>query len=864
MTDDASPSYTRPMELLEREPFLGALDEYAGDAASGNGRLVVIAGEAGIGKTALIDAFRASRPDIRWLWGACDGGFTPRPLGPLYDIAASASGRLRELVSTDADRNELFTAFLELLGEGPPTGLIVEDLHWADEATLDWLSHLSRRLSTLPALILVTCRNDEPGDDGLLADVMGRLATHGSTRRITLPRLSAVAVGQLAQVQDAQELHELTGGNPFFVNEVLAMDGDVVPPSVADVVRARVRRHSSEAQRILAGAAVLGRPAPASLLAAVTGVAAAAVDECIASGTLVPSGLDFTFRHELTRRAVEAAVPRVQATELHRIALLALERDGADDAELAHHAVQSGDVTATLRYAPRAGRAAAEASAHREAVVQFQRALEYADRIEPAELADLEEAAAESLSARDHWAEAEGYWTRAIEMRRTLGDPAALSRCLRRYSTCLWRLCRTEESRELGRKSFELMRDADDSEERALSFFTMGNDDELPPEERHWIIDECVRIAKDLDDDALIGRALFGEAFVDSDAGVVDFEKLEQALEYSLRANDTYVASAIQTNLYQASIDVLRLDAYSDQYDTALAYCLDHEQHTYSVCMRGSRVTELMRRGQLDAAIELALTTMEETISPVNRMHLALGLTAAGFRAGRPEARDWLEETWELGEGNDQAFWLVQIAGAASQGAWLTGDLTLVDDRVHAAYERGRTNDPWVQGELSTWLSRVGHDVDRHAVFPAPFSLELAGDYAEAADAWREIGCPFEEAVALTWTGDPDSMRRALEIFADHGAAPAVANVRRLLQQQGVRVPSPRGPRAKTAAHPAGLTEREAEVLDLVGEGLTNAEIAERLFLSPRTVDHHVSSILAKLGVSSRAEAAVHPAALAT
>src|SRR3954453_3419449 len=131
------------MELLEREPFLDELDGYAKDAASGTGRLVLVAGEAGIGKTSLVDAFRAAHPEMRWLWGACDGGFTPRPLGPLYDIAAGAGGRLRELCTAETDRNALFAEFLSLLAAGPPTGVVIEDVHWADEATLDWLSHVS-------------------------------------------------------------------------------------------------------------------------------------------------------------------------------------------------------------------------------------------------------------------------------------------------------------------------------------------------------------------------------------------------------------------------------------------------------------------------------------------------------------------------------------------------------------------------------------------------------------------------------------------------------------------------------------------------------------------------------------------------
>jgi DNA-binding CsgD family transcriptional regulator/tetratricopeptide (TPR) repeat protein len=632
--------------------------------------------------------------------------------------------------------------------------------------------------------------------------------------------LTAEAVARLANGEAAQHVYALTGGNPFYVGEVLAMDATDVPPSVADVVRARVRRHSPDAQRILAAAAVLGRPAPAPLIAAVAGVPAWAVDECVAAGTLVPSGQDVAFRHELTRRAVEDRIPQVQATELHRIALLALERDAGDPAELAHHAVACSDTAAVLRHAPLAAFAAAEAGSHREAIVQFRRALQHADRLEPVEHADLLEALAESLLARDQSAEAAELWHQVLTLRRTFDDPISLSHCLRRYGLCLTRLCRTEERRAVEEEGYQLMRDADDCEERAWAFYVRSWREDVPTEDRRAAVAESIRISKDLGDDALLGRALLGKA-------VFDFASGEEAI-----------------------------DDFSDRYDEAISYCLDHEQDAFRLYLRALRVVELSRKGRNDEAAELALQSLRETTSPMNRMFQLIGLSRASFRLGRPDARDWLGELWPLVRGNDETFWLVQVATVAAEGAWLTGDGSLVTDEVHQVYRRGLTDNAWLHGDLTAWLQRLGHEVDLDRALVGPYALEVAGDHAAAAVAWHDLGCPFEEAVALTWTGEPDSMRRAVEIFAGLGAAPAVANVRHLLRQRGLAVPATRGPRASTAAHPAGRTAREAEVREVLREGLTNSEIAQRLYLSPRTVDHHVSSILAKLGVTSRAEAA--------
>jgi predicted ATPase len=145
------------MELLERTPFLETLTGYAQDARQGSGRLVLVSGESGMGKTALAEAFQQQLGQARWLWGACDGLLTPRPLGPLFDIGPQAGGELAVLCRQGAARDQLFTAFLaELEAPGPLTVVVIEDLHWADEATTDLLSYLGRRLGRRPALVLAT------------------------------------------------------------------------------------------------------------------------------------------------------------------------------------------------------------------------------------------------------------------------------------------------------------------------------------------------------------------------------------------------------------------------------------------------------------------------------------------------------------------------------------------------------------------------------------------------------------------------------------------------------------------------------------------------------------------------------------
>ena len=232
------------MRLIERESQLAALHQYAKEASQGQGRLVLISGEAGVGKSVLLEKLSTSLNGTRWLWAGCDGLFTPAALGPLLHIAGQLDGELLGLCRAEAKRDQLYGALLRQLGDLQAlTVIAIEDVDWADEATLDLLSYLGRRIQHLRVLLLVTYREEALVANDPLRLTLGGLASQRATRRLSVPTLSTAGVATLARGTgiDATELHRLTAGNPFFVTEVLQAGTDVLPASFRDAVLARTR-----------------------------------------------------------------------------------------------------------------------------------------------------------------------------------------------------------------------------------------------------------------------------------------------------------------------------------------------------------------------------------------------------------------------------------------------------------------------------------------------------------------------------------------------------------------------------------------------------------------------------------------------
>ncbi len=863
------------MMLLERERFLETLREALASARRGDGRLALVSGEAGVGKTSLVRAFCASvRDDARVLEGACEPLFTPRPLGPFSDVAAETGGALEDLVTHGARAHEVLRALLTEL-RARPTVLVLEDLHWADEATLDVLRLLGRRVEGSRAVVIVTYRDDELDRNHPLRVAIGGLGSLSAIRRLRLPPLSVDAVRDLARPHgfDADELHRRTGGNPFFVTELLGSGEDGVPPTVREAVLARAAQLALPARRLLEAVAVAPAGAELWLLETIA-VEIAHLDECVAAGMLHEQGELLGFRHELARLAVESATPPARRRALHRaiVAALADAPEGAaDDARVAHHAEAAGDGPAALRHAVPAAERAASMGAHREAAAQYARALRFSTGLDARAVAELLERRSRECSLTGQIDEALAARTEALALYRRLGDPLREGDQLCWLSRLYWFAARRDDADEAARAAVELLEALPPGPELARAYSTMASRRSiaLDPDGAAAWGDRALPLAEELGEMEIVIQTLNTVGTVEGLAGR-GADRLRQALQLALAHGFDGAAALGYGNLAVVAArrrDWREADRLLDEgirYTTARDLDADR---TYLLAWRSWAA--LPRARWDDAAADVTAVLREPGTPHVVRASALSSLGLLRARRGDPGVWEPLDEALEIARAAAEHPKLAPVAVARAEAALLGGDATRAAAEA-GAFVLDELVDRWIAGELAVLKRRAaatpnpardtvsrapsGRDVAVGDV-PEPFALELAGDHAAAAASWRELGCPYDAALALAWSSSEEDLRRAHEELRALGARPAAALVARRLRELGATGLA-RGPRPATRANAGGLTAREVEVLALVADGLQDAEIATRLFLSPRTVGHHVSAILRKLDARTRGQAA--------
>jgi DNA-binding CsgD family transcriptional regulator/tetratricopeptide (TPR) repeat protein len=852
--------------LLERESQLASLGEYAGEARLEDGRLVLIAGEAGVGKSALVEQVERDLPEATWCWGACDGLFTPRPLGPLFDIASTLGGELLELCRADAPREELFGALLRQVSA--PRGLhvlVVEDVHWADEATIDMLRFLGRRIRDNPVLLLATYRDEGLAATDPLRIALGDLATQRSVRRISLPPLSADAVAVLASGSglDPAELYRLTGGNPFYVSQAVqaGMNGAVreVPASARDAVLARAARLGGDSRAVLDAAALVGARAELALLESVAGCPPSAIDELLASGLFTGDGMALHFRHEIARLAVEGAVTAHRRTAIHARILASLQALGCDDdARMAFHAEAAGDGPAALRYASAAARRAAALASHREAAAQFERALRFTDGADPATVAGLYEGFSYQAALLDRWQEAADARERALGLWRELGDGLREGDTLRRLASSLCSLSRGDEGIAAAGAAIAVLEPLGPTTELAWAYANLAsmwmvrgaNQDAIELAHR------ARAVARPLGLTEVLSDALNSEACAFRATGAEWAAMLRRALKTAQAGRHDTAVGRAYVNLHACYVADRDWAAAERYFSDGVAYCDDHDIATYSIVMRSERTSALERTGRWDEAVVICHELLRKggpspniRLCPLNRLGTILA------RRSEPEAWELLDEAIGYADGAGEPQSIVPVRLARAEAFWL--DERLADARREAeqADDAAGGCDGWDRGAVAVWLQRTASDRPPRGEVAAPYRLQLDGDWEGAARLWADLGCSYEAGLALLGSVGEASLREALQIFTDLGASATVRLTRRKMRRLAIRS-IPAGPRMATREHPLGLTRREHEVLDLISAGHTNAEIARKLFISVKTVDHHVSAVLAKLDAPTRRVAA--------
>ena len=873
------------MELIERDGLLASLQSSFDKAAAGEGHCVLISGEAGIGKSSLVRAFGERLPAGSPLFlGLCDALFTPRPLAPVYDVAGQMRGAFWQKAMDSPDRPVLFTSFFQDLTERrEPTVIVFEDIHWADEATLDLIKFLARRITRVRCLFLLTYRDNEVNASHPLRSVLGQLPGDAVTR-LQLEALSRKAVARLAEGKgyNGEDVYAITGGNPFYVREILAAYSPGVPDNIKDSILAVVHRQPVETRRIWDLLSTMPSGFEVFYLERIEPGYAAAIEDSLAAKILLLRGDRLFFKHELYRRAIEGQLSPLARMAINRRVMDLLLRDFIEKGEYAriiHHAQGAGDESLVVQYVPGAARQAAAVGSHFEASRLWHTAITLYQGGDGQVLLGFYEAYAYECYLTNRIKEAIEYQEKALALRedglgldgaatsggsRAHGNPAggleALGDCIRFLSRLSWFDGNRRQAEKFAALAIEVLEEANASSSKAMAYSNLSQLKMLSNQAAecvHWG-EKAIAMATALGDEEVLCHALNNVGDVRmavAETRSEGQEMLEESLRLALKHSYHEHAARAYTNLGSMAYQINDLRLAAKALDGGVRYCEERDLDSWRAYMSAYKARLLLRMGKWDEANGLAQQILENVKQAVIvRISVLVVLASIRMRRGEEEVLPLLEEARQIAFTAMELQRIVPAMVALLEYEWIKGERYAsdgdIDRTVEMIGQMGLVED---RSEFVFWLRMSGRPAPVLAEVYEGWDVSDSGAVRRAAAFWGAIGCSYNQGLVLLCGGEGEQ-REGLGLMQDAGAKAVVMRVKAVMRAAGIKG-VPRGARETTRSNAAQLTQREIDVLRLLKEGLQNKEIAARLFISAKTVDHHISAVLFKLDVSTRVKA---------
>lgn len=859
------------MELIERDEFLNTLQSLFETVADNEGHCVFVTGEAGIGKTSLIKAFcKNLKNNFKIYQGTCDALFTPRPLAPLYDILLQLGKNLSLSTGDITDRSAFFSkVFHELNSREETTVVIFEDIHWADEATLDFIKFFARRITQLNCLFILTYRDNEIHSRHPVRNVLGQL-NPGTFTRLELLPLSKQVVEKLAEEKgyNGEEVYSISGGNPFYVNEILASYSTGVPDNIKNSVLSTYNNAKETTKQVWELLSVIPGGLQIKYLEKFEPLYEAAIESCIDTKILVISNGQIYFKHELFRRAIETSLSPLKRISLNKkildLLLKSFEQNGEIE-RIIHHAKNANEYDLVISYAPEAARYAALVGAHIEASKLYLTAIEYYQGNDKDLLIQLYEGYAYECYLTNQVKEAIIYTNRALELWKEKNNTEQAANCMRFLSRLWWIDGNREKAESFGKKAIEAVSNLPSSRIKTMALSNMSHLKMLFDEANECIEwgEKAIMDASEQGDDETLSHALNNTGVVqmlNRSSQKKGITLLQQSLEIALKNSYHEHAARAYTNLGSTALKIKDYSLAKIIIEEGIQYCEERDLDSWTLYLLSLKALLNFEIGNWEEAYtEASKLLKNESLSMA--VTIIILIITASIKMRRGDEDDPLPL---LLEAKTKAFEIMEMQRiipslvALMEYEWLTGK-TVIDEK-DIDYAKGnikRSIDNIENNEFAFWLLKVRNQQLAVEEPYEGYNISTAAKSREAAAVWAKLGCPYQQALCLFASNDDDK-RKAITLVHKLGANAVYEKMKFEMRRSGIKS-IPRGARKSTQSNPALLTQRELDVLQLLNEGLQNKEIAVRLFISAKTVDHHISSILYKLEVNSRTKA-VHEA----